>query len=99
MRDVGGLANCGPLRRVPGTPAAVLGLTEWRGTLLTVLDLPRMLGAPASAAEPCLVRLAPPLRGVAFYLPAVVRVLRDSRRALDPLALVRRLEAEIRRSC
>jgi chemotaxis signal transduction protein len=110
LADVGGLANCGPIRAVPGSPPAVLGLTEWRGTLLTVLDLPRLLDVAGDGAEPCLVRLAPPLRGVALYLPAVVRVLRAdrdrrddrdagaSRRTIDPIALVRGLEAEIRRN-
>ncbi len=74
LAHVAGLASCGVIRPVPGTPAVVLGLTEWRGTLLTVLDLARLLGRCPDAAEPCLIRLAPPQRGVALYLAAALRL-------------------------
>jgi chemotaxis signal transduction protein len=39
-----------PLMPVPGAPAAVLGLVEWRGVPLPVLDLSRSLGGAASSA-------------------------------------------------
>jgi hypothetical protein len=71
---VGGVAECGPIRQVPGAPSAVVGLAEWRGNVLTVLDLPHLLGHPAGDAQPCLVRLAPPLQQAALFLTAYVSV-------------------------
>lgn len=100
LTHVDGLASCGVIRPVPGAAPAVLGLTEWRGTLLTVLDLPRLLGRRPAACEPCLIRLAPPLHGVALHLPAPVRV--DPAEAetpgtacqrIDVLRLLQRIEA------
>jgi len=88
----------------------VLGLTEWRGRLLTVLDLPYLLEDEGTDAPPCVVRLASPLRHTALVIRAVVRVdVSDSRERspaaagasgvsptlIDPAALVARLEAEI----
>jgi purine-binding chemotaxis protein CheW len=40
-----------PLMPVPGAPAAVLGLVEWRGVPLPVIDLSRSLGGAASSAH------------------------------------------------
>ncbi len=37
------------LTRVPGLPGWVLGLANWRGRVLAVLDLAEMLGGPPSA--------------------------------------------------
>lgn len=99
-----GLAGPSPLSPVPGAAPVVLGLAEWRGTLLTVLDLPALLGCSDGAAQPCLIRLAEPLRGVAFRLHAPVRLVRTEERgrrapqALDPRPLVRRLEAALARA-
>jgi chemotaxis signal transduction protein len=67
-----GLAECGPIREVPGAPPAVVGLTEWRGNILTVLDLPHLLGHPPGEAPPCLVRLASPMDRAALLLTANV---------------------------
>lgn len=76
-----GLGEPGTIRCVPGAPASVLGVCEWRGRLLTVVDLPALLPAgpagtiPADpAVEPCLVRLAAPLDGTALWVPAQVRL-------------------------
>ena len=107
---IGGVSSCGSMRRVPGCPAAVLGLAEWRGALLTVLDLPRLLGHDTPGDLPCLVRLAPPLLHTAFFLPATVQLqelsagpgdatpFHDGKpvRMLEPIALVRALEREMR---
>lgn len=106
LRDVRGVGSCGALRPVPGAPPAVPGLAEWRGSVLTVVDLARLLGHSATGARPCLIRLGEPLRGVAFRLPAVVRVVDVATQQtapvpmpapLDPAALLRRLESEIGR--
>lgn len=45
------------LSRVPGAGATVFGITAWRGELLTVLDLRRVLGLPASALDDLRVAL------------------------------------------
>ena len=71
---VNGLAECGPVRQVPGAPRTVLGLVEWRGHPLTVLDLPRLLGHSAPGGPACLIRLAPPLQGTSLFLPVHVRM-------------------------
>jgi hypothetical protein len=70
VSKMAGLADCGPTRRIPGAPPAVLGLAEWRGNVLTALDLARLLGHAGAEGPPCLVRLAPPLHRAAFYLQA-----------------------------
>jgi chemotaxis signal transduction protein len=71
---VGGVAECGPIRRVPGAPSAVVGLAEWRGNVLTVLDLAHLLDRPPGDAQPSLVRLAPPLQQAALLLTAYLSV-------------------------
>lgn len=42
------MAELGGLTPLPSGRDSVMGLTEWRGELLTVLDLRRILGLPAS---------------------------------------------------
>jgi chemotaxis signal transduction protein len=69
-----GLAACGTVRLVPGAPAWVVGLVEWRGNVLTVLDLPLLLGHTDGAAPTCLLPLAPPLQQTALVLPSKVRM-------------------------
>lgn len=44
--------------RVPGTPAWVSGVTNWRGRILGVLDLRLLLGVPAEGDDGRLVVLA-----------------------------------------
>ncbi len=104
---VNGLAECGPLRQVPGAPPSVMGLVEWRGHPLTVLDLPRLLGHTAPHGPACIIRLAPPLQGTSLFLPAHVRmatvecpsqtVEHEGRRLrlIDPSSLVRQAEQEL----
>jgi hypothetical protein len=71
---VHGLAECGPVRRVPGAPPSVLGLVEWRGHPLIVLDLPVLLGHGTPTGPPSLIRLASPLQGTALLLPVHARM-------------------------
>jgi hypothetical protein len=75
---VSGVAPCGPIRPVPRAPAAVLGLSEWRGNVLIVFDLPRLLRCGVRDDPGCLVRLAPPLQQTALYLPTGVRMASGS---------------------
>lgn len=73
---VSGLAESRPIREVAGSPAAVLGITEWRGRLFTVLDLPALLGDGPGDGPPCIVRLAEPFEATALLVPAAVRLER-----------------------
>ena len=76
LSSVEGLGEIGEVRRVPGAPRGVLGLTEWRGRLLSVLDLPRLLDDAPQEGRPCLVRLAAPLTHCALYVPSSVQLER-----------------------
>ena len=105
---VAGVDDPGEMRIVPGAPRAVVGLTEWRGRVLTVLDLAIMTGAPPFSGLRCLVVLAPPLDGTAFLVPAPVDLRSHeppdgpSRNPstlllLDPVGLVSVVGAEVSR--
>jgi hypothetical protein len=83
---VAGLADGEPTRRVPGAPPHVLGLAEWRGDVLTVLDLSRLLGHPAGDGAGCLVRLAPPLQRAALFVRASLRLAEIARASCLPEA-------------
>jgi hypothetical protein len=75
VSDVGGVVSCEALRQVPGSPAGVLGLAEWRGSVLTVLDLARLLERSAPDEPACLIRLGPPMDQTALHLPATVQLI------------------------
>jgi purine-binding chemotaxis protein CheW len=68
--------------RVPGTPAWVSGVTNWRGRILGVLDLRLLLGVPAEGDDGRLVVLA--RNGVAV---GVVAERVDGVIVVDPGAL------------
>jgi hypothetical protein len=105
---VAGVDDPGEMRIVPGAPRAVVGLSEWRGRVVTVLDLAILTGAPPFSGLRCLVALAPPLDGTALLVPAPVD-LRSPEAPdaashnpstpilLDPVALVSRVGAEVSR--
>lgn len=71
---VAGLGEPGPIRKVHGAPRAVLGLVEWRGRLLTVVDLPRLVDDEGCPGAPCIVRLGTPLDNLALYVPGSVKL-------------------------
>ena len=106
-----GVAHCSALHPVPGAPPVVLGLTEWRGSLLTVLNLPVMLEQPVEQGPACLILLAEPLEHTALFLPDRVELVETLEgpdpsgrlrveggflEPVDPEALLRPLEAELR---
>jgi hypothetical protein len=74
VEDVSGVAETAVVRPVPLAPRGVLGLAEWRGRLLTVLDLAELMDDAATDAEPSLVRLATPLEHTALYVPGTLRL-------------------------
>ena len=43
LGSVAGLGEAGEIRSVAGAPSSVLGLSDWRGRLLTVVDLAALL--------------------------------------------------------
>lgn len=47
-----------PLVRIPGVPRAVRGLANVRGTLVSVVSGPRLLGLPDEVPSPWLIVLA-----------------------------------------
>ena len=72
---VAGLVECGPVRPVPGAPAAVIGLTDWRGHVMTLIDLHRILGGAPEQGRPCIMRLAAPLERTAFRIHTSLRLV------------------------
>jgi len=74
LEYVSGLLGDGPIRKVAGTPAPVLGLGRYRGHLLTVLDLPALLKIRPESNEVCLIRLNGANRNTALRVPSKVRM-------------------------
>ncbi len=106
LPDLRGLGVVGRLRAVPRAPSCVMGLAEWRGRVVTVLDLAALLGERPGWGPPSLVCLARPNDHVALFLRAPVRVCgsesvkQEGPRApeiLDPPALIALAEAEVER--
>ncbi len=98
LATIAGVAEPIACRPVPGAPRAVLGLAEWRGCLLTVVDLAALLHETPGHGPATLVRLAPPLDRTALLVGAAVRLEPagdDGVTRLDPAAVLARLEAEI----
>lgn len=55
LSEVGSL---GPVAHVPGVPDAFLGVAARRGRIVSVIDLPRLFGAPAAAGRPSWLLMA-----------------------------------------
>lgn len=114
LGEISGVVSCETLREIPGAPSGVLGLAEWRGSVLTVLDLPRYLGCGSRDEPVCLIRLAPPLEHTALYLPASIQLTENRLESqspqpgwtsggesvclVDPSEIVRLVEAAMRES-
>jgi purine-binding chemotaxis protein CheW len=79
--------------RVPGTPAWVRGVANWRGRILGVLDLRLLLGLPAQdAGEGRLVVLQRAGSAVGVVAERVDGVIEVDAEALEPALLT--LDAE-----
>lgn len=86
MRSIVGLIAPFRLRELAGAPPGVIGLSEWRGRLLTILDLATLLGVPGGPddGEACLVRLAEPHGSTALRVPAPIALVRHRGRVGPP---------------
>jgi len=96
LASIAALSPPGRIRRVrPSTPG-VLGITEWRGRLLTVLDLSLLLEADETSPPLSLIHLATPFERTTLYLAGPVRLEAcDVARHLEPdIDGTRRLEFE-----
>jgi len=72
---VTGLIDSGPVRPVPGAPDAVVGLTDWRGHVMTLIDLHRVLDDAPVEGPSCIVRLAAPLERTALRVHSTLRLV------------------------
>ncbi len=70
LKRTSGVQDLGTVRKIPGAPRRWLGLTEWSGRVLNVIDLPHMLGDRAVERAKSIVRLRSPLDSIALYVPA-----------------------------
>lgn len=87
LAAVSGIGEVGTIRPVPGAPARVLGIAALRGGVVTVLDLPAIVGDGPGEGGDCLVRLAEPHPQAALWVPARVEVAPGppaGARVLDP---------------
>jgi hypothetical protein len=74
LEAVADVTVAGAIQAVPLSPPAVKGLAERRGRPIAVIDLPRLLDDtfPPDRSDAHLIRLARPLDGTAFWVPAEV---------------------------
>lgn len=95
LEAISGVAELTSWRPVPGAPPGVLGLTEWGGRPLTVLDLPGLIQEQPGRGDASLVRLAAPFDHLALYVPASLRVEEPSpgARLLEATELVNAVAA------
>jgi len=98
---VDGVGRIGALRAVPGAAPAVLGLTEWRGRIVTVIDLAAALydRSPRLGEAGWLLRLAAPLGHAALALSDSPRLAPSDANdgpTIDPAAVLSALRVGLR---
>lgn len=81
LSDLAGAAEMTALRPLPRVGPPVLGLAQRHGRVVTVLDLPTLLGDPPVEGAASLLFAAPPRAHLAFWLPGDLRLI-----VLDPAA-------------
>lgn len=69
-RFVAAVARLGELVPLPGANAPVLGVARWRGEVLTIVDVRRLVGEPARSLDDLGIIIAIGLSGPAFGLLA-----------------------------
>jgi hypothetical protein len=74
LDSITSLSPPGRIRPVQPPTTGVLGITEWRGRLLTVLDLSLLLDANDVAPPLSLIHLAAPFDQTSLYLAGPVRL-------------------------
>jgi len=70
LRGTSGVQDLGAVRRIPDAPWPWLGLADWGGRVLNVIDLPNVLEDAAIEPVKSLVRLHEPHDGIAVFIPA-----------------------------
>lgn len=72
--------------QVPGSPEEIAGIVEVRGRIVTLMDLAKIHGVPATPGAGCLaVQLAPPLGHLGILVPGRVENLETGPASMDPL--------------
>lgn len=84
LSHVSGLCDTESVRKVIGAPRGILGLAPWHGRVLTVLDLPVLLGDRPTGYRPSIVRLASPFTDSALFIPASITMENLSTADLRP---------------
>jgi chemotaxis signal transduction protein len=75
LRDLAGAVEMPALRRVPGVGPPILGLAQRHGRVVTVVDLPALLGDAPEKGPQSLLLLAPPRAHLAFWVRADLRLV------------------------
>ena len=70
LERTSGVRDLSEVRRIPGTPSGWLGLIDWNGRVLNVLDLPLLLDDRSIEKARSIVRLRAPLDDIALFVPA-----------------------------
>ena len=70
LRGTSGVQDLGAIRRIPGAPRPWLGLADWGGRVMNVIDLPDLLEDNAIEPAKSLIRLREPHEGIAVFIPA-----------------------------
>jgi hypothetical protein len=70
LNRTSGVGDLGSVRRIPDAPRAWLGLADWGGRVLNVIDLPFLLDDRAVDSVSSLVRLRAPQDDLALFVPA-----------------------------
>lgn len=84
LRATSGVQDLGFLRTIPDTPAAWLGVSEWSGKVLSVLDISALLDDSAEKPDGCLVRLATPHEAIALFISARLGLVALERPIAEP---------------
>lgn len=65
-----GVRDLGPVRKIPDASPAWVGVADWSGHLLSVIDVPLVLEDRGVQSVRTLVRLREPNETLALYLPS-----------------------------